>query len=201
MPITIQPKQPIITLQDLKSHDERKADKLKQQEVAAEKALKVEMKLKAKKSLESLQRRREKNKAEIRDRRRRARVEFKSSQKANEEVRLARLFGEAPSLDGFDLSSLESEDISEEAKSEIVAFVKLCSTLNMDDNRIKILETTQYIDSNGLWDDFPTIRAKLTWSNNRSHRGIEGNYYRIAIGILGSENCGTSTYVIKSEKF
>ena len=193
MSITIQAKQPMITLQDLKSHDKRKVDKLKQQEVAAEKALKAERKLKAKKSLENLQRRVEKNKA--------ARVEFKSSQKVNEEVRLARLFGEAPFLDGFDLSSLESEDISEKAKSEIVAFVKLCSTLNMDDNRIKILETTQYIDSNGLWDDFPTIRAKLTWSNNRSHRGIEGNYYRIAIGILGSENCGTSTYIIKSEKF
>ncbi len=98
-------------------------------------------------------------------------------------------------------SSLDNLDLTYAERIEITEFGKLCSGTQLPELKRKFVKVTQYITDHNLWDRFPTIRAKLTFSGGSNHKGISTKYYRITMNFLGSETCNTGEHVISSKSF
>lgn len=98
-------------------------------------------------------------------------------------------------------SSLNNKRLTYAEREEITEFGKLCAGTQLPELKRKFVKVNKYITDHNLWDRFPTIRAKLTFSGGSNHKGISAKHYRTTMELLGSETCDTGEHVISSESF
>lgn len=187
MPITIQPKQKMLTAVSDEELEERKLRKQR----------KIEAQQKEKLQAINEQRIKERIAQDIRNKKLRDEQE---AQDKIEEIELKKLSGD------LDISVLRDEDLDLDEKKEIIIFAKMCDDIFISpDNGAKIVAIVQHISKRGEWKRFPRIRAKVEFerpgASNITHKGIAPKYYRVVMNILGSETAGTDARVIKATSF
>lgn len=187
MPITIQPKQPMLTAvsdTELEARKEKKRLRIKSIKKAQDDVRQSQL-LKEK---EERQRQYEKYSLE------REKID------KNEEQELKVISGD------LDISLLREDYLSFEEKKEIIQFARICDNISLSaDNSAKIVAIVQQITKKNEWYKFPLIRAKVEFkrpgTSNIIHKGIAPKYYRLVMVLLGSSTAGTDARVVKTTSF
>lgn len=187
MPITIQPKQRMLTAvsdTELEVRKERKRLRIEAIKKAENDARQIQLL----KEREERQRQWEKDFAE------------REKRYKNEEKELKVI------SDDLDISLLRDDDLSYEEKKEIIQFAKICDNISLStNNSAKIVAIVQQISQANEWYKFPLIRAKVEFerpgASNITHKGIAPKYYRLVMVLLGSSTAGTDARVVKTTSF
>jgi len=187
MPITIQPKQPMLTAVSDAELEARKEAKI----------LRIQSIKKAKDDARQSQLLKERE-----ERQRQYEKDFSDREKIYifEEKELKVISGD------LDISLLREDDLSFEEKKEIIQFARICDKISLSvDNSAKIVAIVQQISKDSEWYKFPLIRAKVEFqrpgTSNITHKGIAPKYYRLVMVLLGSSTAGTDARVVKTTSF